>query len=151
MATHQPMWIIKPTWLRMALLLLGPILATGCSGTRLPSFVQRSTTVERNAYDFHDPFPLDSIGPETAARPQNFADPKTDVRKAADLQLLRARRPIPNGLPGPTGFVDPRNRAVVTTPGYPLAPPYAHQPNPAPAWPPVGPVATFPSYPNVVR
>lgn len=89
----------------------------GCVGpeeTRYLSYFQRAPDVESRSYDWHDPFPDEMVGPDTATRPRTFLEPRSDTRKNFDLRFLQAMHPtagktqfaaVPRGpaRPGPNG------------------------------------------------
>jgi len=119
------------------------VACSGCIGpyeTRYLSCIPRRPDVEARSYDWHDPFPDERIGPETASRPRAFQEPRSDTRKNFDLRFLQAMHPTAGTqlAPGPMW------------PGY-GNPGLAGTPFPPPSSAP-GPVASspWPNY-NVVR
>jgi hypothetical protein len=92
--------------------LLVSICLNGCAYDpkrfQLPSLTRRHPAVERRLADFHDPFPDDTLGPESSARPPSFARQRTLPRRAADLRgvhLLNPRDRLP-----PDATRAPKNR-----------------------------------------
>jgi hypothetical protein len=80
---------------------------TGClrtQDTRFLTCLPRPAAIEARAYDFHDPFADESIGPETFTRPRAFQEPRSDTRKSSDLRFLQAAREF---APRPHAFWDP--------------------------------------------
>lgn len=66
----------------------------GCSETRFLSCQTRDPRVEAKSYDLHDPFPDESMGPETFSRPRTFQEPRSDTRKSLELRNLQASRGV---------------------------------------------------------
>jgi hypothetical protein len=79
-------------WMTLILVLAGSGL--GCQETRFLSCRTRDPRVEARSYDLHDPFPDESIGPETFSRPRAFEEPRTDERKTFELRNLQASRGV---------------------------------------------------------
>jgi hypothetical protein len=52
--------------------------------------------VERRAFEFHDPFVIEDLGPETFTRPRTFQEPRGETRKDFDLRFLQAAAPRPS-------------------------------------------------------
>ena len=78
------------------------LLLTGCLtpfNTRMPDLFPRHPRVEKRAYEFHDPCPDSSVGPETDQRPPGFNIQRTEPRRAWELKSLQQ---IP-----PAGPVEP--------------------------------------------
>jgi hypothetical protein len=68
----------------------------GCIGpaeTQFLSCYPRRPDVEARSYDWHDPFPEERIGPDTATRPRSFVEPRSDSRKQFDLRFFEAHHP----------------------------------------------------------
>lgn len=91
---------------RTRLLKLGAVgLAMAIAGcpnprtTRFPTLAPQNPYAERAASQRHDPFPIDDLGPETNVRPPDFAEPRTQPRRAQDGRLYQG---LPNsGVSGP--------------------------------------------------
>ena len=63
----------------------------GCQETRFLSCRPRDARVEAKTYELlHDPFPDESLGPDTFSRPRDFQDPRKDEFKDFDLRNRRA-------------------------------------------------------------
>jgi hypothetical protein len=75
-------------WLVLMLIVVGGGL--GCQETRFLSCRTREPRVEARSYDLHDPFPDETIGPETFTRPRAFQEPRTEERKSFDLRNIQA-------------------------------------------------------------
>lgn len=75
-------------WLTLMLIVAGSGL--GCQETRFLSCRTREPRVEARSYDLHDPFPDETIGPETFTRPRAFQDPRSEERKSFDLRNIQA-------------------------------------------------------------
>lgn len=117
-------------WLALILMLAGSSL--GCQETRFLSCGTRDPRVESRSYDLHDPFPDESLGPETFTRPRAFQEPRTDERKTFDLRNLQASRGV---IPPAQAYWDPMGPR--TTAGVPVQPIWRQ--------PPAGvPIATQP-------
>lgn len=75
------------------LLLACPLLLlVGCwspLNTRFPQPYVTDPRAEGMSYRFHDPFPDNSIGPETATRPPSYMDQRSLERRAAENRMLR--------------------------------------------------------------
>lgn len=120
------------------LAMLALLAVGGCIGpeeTRFLSLYQRDPDVESRAYDYHDPFPDESAGPETFTRPRTFSDPRTDTRKNIDLRFLQAMHPTA-GQPQLAGVPVVRGPARMGPGGVPI--------------PTGSPVANYPYPPGVV-
>ncbi|OYW24454.1 MAG: hypothetical protein B7Z55_02130 [Planctomycetales bacterium 12-60-4] len=121
------------------LLVLG--VGGGCIGpeeTRYLSFYQRAPDVEARSYDYHDPFPDESAGPDTYTRPRSFSEPRSDTRKNVDLRFLQAMHPTAGrpelagvpivrgpARPGPGGVPIPTGSPVANYPYPPVVVPTA--------------------------
>jgi len=95
----------------------------GCVGpeeTQFLSVYERNSTVEARSYDWHDPFPDERAGPDTASRPLAFSDPRSDTRKNLDLRFLQAMHPSA-GQPQYAGLPAVRGPAVPGPYGQPIA------------------------------
>ena len=91
-----------PTPLLRRCLLAGLLLAGGChsSPIQLPKLRARHPAVEKAAYRLHDPFPDDTLGPETQIRPRGFDLQRTEPRRAAEVEaLLHGTDPAQPGPP----------------------------------------------------
>lgn len=121
----------------------GMLLATmmaggGCVGpaeTQFLSCVPRRPDIEARSYDWHDPFPEESIGPDTATRPRSFVEPRSDTRKLFDLRFFEAHHPtaargtLVRGNPPPTwGAAAPVVASPVSNYPYPPTPHLAAPP-----------------------
>ena len=87
--------------------LLIMLVLTGCQNTqetRFLSCIPRPPRVEARSYDLHDPFPDESIAPNTFTRPRGFIKPRTEQRKTNDLRFLQAAREF---APSTHAFWDP--------------------------------------------
>jgi hypothetical protein len=76
--------------------LMGAVALAGCIGPRETQYLTlrpRPPAVEARSYDWHDPFPDEAIGPDTATRPRAFTEPRTDTRKNFDQSFLQAMHP----------------------------------------------------------
>jgi hypothetical protein len=85
-------------------LLAALFLLAGCASpytTRLPTVGINPPLAEKRAYERHDPFPNERIGPDTQTRPLGFVDPRTEDRKALEGRMLNALQPE-NASPFPT-------------------------------------------------
>jgi hypothetical protein len=119
----------------------------GCVGpreTQYLSWMPRRPDVEARSYDWHDPFPDERVGPDTASRPRAFIDPRTDTRKNFDQRFLQAVHPSAGTQLAAPQWPGYPPRGMVT--GNALVPAYAVPPTTA------GPIAVRPSsqYPWVV-
>lgn len=137
---------------------LAVLALSGCVGpeeTRYLSCVPRPPEIETRAYDWHDPFPDETAGPDTITRPRAFLEPRTDTRKTFDLRFFSAMHPLAGqgtlvrGPRGPgygsasRGAVLPRPPAPQAAgPVYPSLPPTAVPLTPVP--PVAGPIAVGP-------
>jgi hypothetical protein len=103
---------------------------TGCVGpreTQYLSCVPRPPDVEARSWDWHDPFPDESAGPDTVTRPRSFVEPRSDTRKNFDLRFLQAAHPTAGRTqlaPGPAwpGYGTPLGAMpIVPAPPGPVA------------------------------
>jgi hypothetical protein len=85
------------------LLLVLILLCCGCATpwtTRLPTLAFGSPRAEKRAYERHDPFPVEELGPDTQTRPRGFIEPRTEERKAMESQINNLQpesaSPFPN-------------------------------------------------------
>lgn len=72
------------------------IAVGGCVGpaeTQFLSVTPRRPDIEARSYDWHDPFPDENSGPDTATRPRSFVEPRSDTRKLFDLRFFEAHHP----------------------------------------------------------
>ena len=77
------------------------VSVTGCSSVRSPQFYnlcQRDLTKESRLYEFHDPFPDESAGPNTVTRPNGFSVPRSNTRSDFDLRMLYSMSSSGNGM-----------------------------------------------------
>lgn len=101
----------------LTLMLVLAASSLGCMETRFLSCQTRDPRVESRSYDLHDPFPDESIGPETFSRPRTFQEPRSDNRKTFDLRNLQASRGV---TPPVQAYWDPAG--VNSTAGVPVQP-----------------------------
>lgn len=69
----------------------GILCLGGCQSVRVPQFFnlcQRDLRAESRLYEFHDPFPNETAGPDTVTRPLAFVEPRSDTRRDFDLRML---------------------------------------------------------------
>lgn len=140
---------------------LAVLALSGCVGpeeTRYLSCVPRPPEIETRAYDWHDPFPDETAGPDTITRPRAFLEPRTDTRKTFDLRFFSAMHPLAGSSawahrPRGPGYGNSSMGAVL--PGAP-APPGAGPISPfvppagVPLTPTTGPIAVGPAHPSGV-
>lgn len=74
------------------IVMLVAVCGLGCQETRFLSCSPRDPRVESRSYDAHDPFPDESLGPETYSRPRAFEEPRTYDRTIFDYRNLQAAR-----------------------------------------------------------
>ncbi len=83
-------------------------LLTGCltpQNTHFPEPIpRRSVRAEELSYRFHDPFPDQSIGPETFTRPPSYSKQRDPARRAEENRILRGY----NLESAPTGSLPPK-------------------------------------------
>jgi hypothetical protein len=82
-------------------------LLTGCltpQNTRFPEPFPRNVRSEALSYRFHDPFPDDSIGPNTFSRPPSYQKQRDPARRAEENRILRGY----NLEQAPTGSLPPK-------------------------------------------
>jgi len=117
-------------WLALVLIAVSGL---GCQETRFLSCRARDPRVESRSYDTHDPYPDESLGPETFSRPLTFQEPRTYDRYKFDYRNLQAARGTispaqaytsPNGINSAAGTVvtpawqqPPRSGPVAFQPG----------------------------------
>lgn len=96
----------------IASVLLASICLSGCAYDpkrfQLPRAWPRHSAIERRMADFHDPFPDDTLGPESSFRPLGFHRQRTLTRRTSDLRdvfLLNPRDRLP-----PDSTRAPKNR-----------------------------------------
>jgi hypothetical protein len=80
--------------------LAGIVTCTGCISPRDTQFLSwyaRPVNVEARAFEYHDPFPDESAGPDTATRPHAYLEPRSDTRKEFELRVLQAYHPAAGG------------------------------------------------------
>ena len=53
---------------------------------RFPQLLPRHPEAERQASEYHDPFPDDTAGPSVSNRPLGFQQQRTSTRRAAELR-----------------------------------------------------------------
>ncbi|WP_310821190.1 hypothetical protein [Stratiformator vulcanicus] len=78
------------------------VSATGCfnaAKTRLPSVGLPPDPVERQSLQRFDPFPDQSIGPDTDSRPRDFQSTYGDQRRLTGTDILGPVAPQSNSLP----------------------------------------------------
>jgi len=71
--------------------LLAGLLA-GCAGappTRFLICQARPSAIESKSWDLHDPFPDESLGPDTITRPREFMVPRSDEQKSTEIRQLQ--------------------------------------------------------------
>ena len=112
-------------WLALILFITGSL---GCQETRFISCRTRDPGVEARSYDLHDPFPDESIGPETYSRPRAFEVPRTDERKAFDYRNLQSSRGV---TPSMQAYWEP-DRTTSTAAATPFQPIWRQQPSGVP-------------------
>ncbi len=81
--------------------LLGGCLSTYT--TRMPSlnlFNHQNPEIEKRSYEIHDPYPDESIGPETITRPRAFNIQRTEERKTFEQKAF-GNNGIPHGTAAP--------------------------------------------------
>jgi hypothetical protein len=124
--------------LRLAPLMIGLGGCIGPAETQHLSCIPRRPDIEARSYDWHDPFPDENSGPDTATRPRAFVEPRSDTRKLFDLRFFEAHHPTaargqlvraPQSYSGPTvatplpNYPYP-NGSVPTTAAAPVVLPY---------------------------
>ena len=80
------------------------LMSCGCVSpfnTRLPTVANGPPLAEKRAYERHDPFPNEELGPRTFTRPRGFIWPRTEERKALEGRILNNLQPE-NASPYPT-------------------------------------------------
>lgn len=78
----------------------GILACAGCISPRDTQFLSwyaRPVNVEARAFEYHDPFPDESAGPDTATRPHAYREPRSDTRKELELRVLQAYHPTSGG------------------------------------------------------
>lgn len=113
-----PMMLCRPA--AVFLLAFGIGGCVGPEETQFLSLYERNPTVEARSYDWHDPFPDERVGPDTATRPLAFNEPRSDTRKNLDLRFLQAMHPSA-GQPHYAGLPAVQGPAVPGPNGYPVA------------------------------
>lgn len=97
------------------------LVLAGCQNTQETRFLTwfpRPAAQESRSYDFHDPFPDESLGPNTFTRPRAFMQPRTEQRKTNDLRFLQAAREF---APRTQAYWDPLDpTAAASTPVQPI-------------------------------
>ncbi len=89
------------------LLLSGLLGSSGCLqpwNYRFPTFWTRPPEVERQEYQYHDPFPDDQTGPRMGTRPYEYNDQRPlpiNIREKYDG--TRVRQPLEGTVPPPVG------------------------------------------------
>lgn len=95
-------------WRAFGFLLLYALLSlAGCvspTETRLPTAMPRHPQVEKQSYEFNDPYPSVDLGPDMHASPHGFAQPRPEPRRN---QEVRNVVDILRGTPAPTAQPDP--------------------------------------------
>lgn len=74
---------------RLLLLVAWTCACAGCISprtTRLPSFWPSVPYSESQAYQRHDPFPDQDLGPTLYSRPRGYVEPRAEARRAAELR-----------------------------------------------------------------
>lgn len=63
----------------------------GCNPmtTRYPTPPLGNSLAERRAFERHDPYPLEDLGPDTFTRPRAYIEPRDEARRAAEQRMLR--------------------------------------------------------------
>ena len=89
------------------------LLATGLLGScgciqpwnyRLPTFWTRPPEVERQEYQYHDPFPDNQTGPNTGTRPKEYNIQRSQpVHIREKYDGTRIRQPVGGAVPPPVG------------------------------------------------
>lgn len=67
------------------------VAAAGCAWRPENRFLNcqaRPPGIESKSWDLHDPFPDESIGPDTDTRPRQFTTPRSTERVKSDLRLM---------------------------------------------------------------
>lgn len=114
---------------------LAALCLQGCTSVRVPQFLglcRRDLRTESRLYEFHDPFPNESAGPDTVTRPLAFDAPRSDTRRDFDLRLLLSMAP---GAPGSALAARPTPRGPLVSPIAPAVPIQAAWQNPVPVQP----------------
>ena len=102
-------------WLLIVLVLAG---CQNTQETRFLTWFPRPAAHERRSYELHEPFPDESIGPNTFTRPRTFIQPRTEQRKTNDLRFLQAAREF---APRTQAYWDPLDPSgTVSTPVQPI-------------------------------
>ena len=106
-------------WLLIVLVLAG---CQNTQETRFLTWFPRPAAQESRSYELHDPFPDESLGPNTFTRPRTFIQPRTEQRKTNDLRFLQAAREF---APRTQAFWDPLDPGG--TAGAPVQPIWRNQ------------------------
>lgn len=64
--------------------------SVGCVETRWLNWNPRPAAEEVKSYDLHDPYPDESIGPDTHTRPRAFLQPRSEPYRNDELRFLRS-------------------------------------------------------------
>ena len=102
-------------WLLIVLVLAG---CQNTQETRFLTWFPRPAAQESRSYELHDPFPDESIGPNTFTRPRTFIQPRTEQRKTNDLRFLQAAREFAQRTQAYWDPLDPSG--TVSTPVQPI-------------------------------
>jgi hypothetical protein len=110
---------------------LAVLVFQGCMSVRMPQFLagcRRDLRTESRLYEFHDPFPHETAGPDTVTRPLAFVEPRSDTRQDFDLRMLLSMSRAGTGGPLVSSRPFPAHPLV-----SPIAPAVPIQPA-VPAW-----------------
>lgn len=84
--------MIAPLWMRSALGIAVIAILPGCitpANTQFPQPFPRNLRAEAQSVRIYDPFPDNSLGPDTNTRPPSFLNQRDPARRAAENRLLR--------------------------------------------------------------
>lgn len=101
----------------LVLILIVAASSSGCLEARSFSCRPRDPRVEAEIYDkVHDPFPDESMGPDTYSRPGAFQLPRTQDYKTYEYKNLRASGIVRPGMAAQPGLFDDTSRRYNVVP-----------------------------------